>query len=90
MLGTVNVLANYESQEATLPMLVVKGEGPNLLGRNGMSTLRLNWHKIFWLHNASLNEVLGKYKAVYEPGLGTVTGFKANDNSCSRCPSEVL
>ena len=75
------MLAKYDSQEATLLMLVVKGEGPNLLGRNGMSKLRLNWHKIFRLHNASLNEVLGKYKAVYEPGLGTVTGFKAKDNS---------
>ena len=34
LLGTVDVLAKYGGQEATLPMLVVKGERPSLLGRN--------------------------------------------------------
>ena len=64
MLGTVDVLAKYGGQEATLPMLVVKGEESSLLGWNWLKKLRLNWHKTFWLHNASLNEVLEKYKAV--------------------------
>ena len=45
----------------------------------------------------SVNEVLDKYKAVFEPGLGTVTGFKAKIivdsdatpkycKACSVCP----
>ena len=34
-------------------------------------------HEIFWLHNASLKEILDKHKAVFEPGLGKVTGYEA-------------
>ena len=77
VIGTVDVLVKCGSQEATLPLLVVKGEGPSLLGRNWLTELQLNWHEIFWLHNASLNQVLEKHKAAFKPGLGTVTGFKA-------------
>ena len=67
----------YGDQTATLPLLVVKGEGPSLLGRNWLGALKLDWHEIFLLHNASLKEVLDKRKAVFEPGLGKVTGYEA-------------
>ena len=39
--------------------------------------MKLNWHGIFWSHNLTLKDVLEKHKAVFEPGLGKVTGFKA-------------
>lgn len=77
VVGTANVTVKYGNQVATLPLIVVKGEGPSLLGRNWLCELRLNWHEIFWLHNGSLSQVLEKHKAVFEPGLGTVTGYKA-------------
>ncbi len=77
VVGTVEVRVKYRDQEAILPLLVVKGEGPSLLGRNWLSELRLNWHEIFWLHNTSLERLLDKHKAVFEPGLGTVKGYKA-------------
>jgi len=34
VIGSTEVCVNYGSQVATLPLLVVKGEGPSLLGRN--------------------------------------------------------
>ena len=34
VLGTVNVVVNYEKQEVELQTLVVEGSGPNLLGRD--------------------------------------------------------
>lgn len=77
VLGTVDVVVKYGDQTATLPLLVVKGEGPSLLGRNWLAVLRLDWHEIFWLHNASLKEVPDKHKAVFEPGLGKVTEYEA-------------
>ena len=55
----------------------MKGEGPSLLCRNWLCHLRLNWHEIFWNHNLSLKELLEKHKAVFEMGLGKVTGFEA-------------
>lgn len=75
--GTTEVAVKYGSQTATLPLLVVRGEGPSLLGRNWLNVLELNWQEIFWLHKGSLNQVLEKHKAVFEPGLGTVTGYQA-------------
>ena len=48
------------------------------LGRNWPSMLKLNWHETFWLHTVPLNQVLEKYKPVFEPGLGAVDGYKAN------------
>lgn len=77
VLGTIDVVVQYDDQTATLPLLVVKGEGPSLLGRNWLSALKLNWHEIFWLHNASLKEILDKHKCVFEPGLGKVAGYEA-------------
>ena len=72
----MDVIVEYSGETATLPLLVVKGEGPSLLGRNWLGALKLDWHEIFWLHNASLKAVLDKYKAVFEPGLGKVTGYE--------------
>lgn len=67
------MIVEYNGQTATLPLIVVKGEGPSLLGRNWLGALKLDWHDIFWLHNASLKAVLEKHKA----GFGKVTGYKA-------------
>ena len=47
------------------------------MGRNWLGVLKLDWHEIFWLHNASLKEILDKHKAVFNPGLGKVTGYEA-------------
>ena len=42
MLGTVDVVVKYGDQTAILPLLVVKGEGPSLLGRNWLAALKLD------------------------------------------------
>ncbi len=39
--GTLNVTVQYKSELAELPLLVVKGQGPSLLGRNWLSAIRL-------------------------------------------------
>lgn len=60
-----------------LPLLVVKGEGPSLLGRNWLKELQLNWQQIYWVQNKPLEALLQKYQAVFSEGLGTCKGFKA-------------
>lgn len=65
VVGTVNVVIKYGTQTATLPLLVVKGAGPSLLGRNWLAVIKLDWHDVF---------CVDRYKAVFEPGLGKVTG----------------
>ena len=60
------MVVKYGDQTATVSLLVVKGEGPSLLGRNWLGVLKLDWHEIFWLHNASLKEVPDKHKAAFD------------------------
>ena len=47
VLGTVMVPVKYESQQKKLNALIVKGGGPNLLGRDWLEEIRLDWETIF-------------------------------------------
>ena len=46
VVGDAEVKVAYEGQTGTLPLVIVKGEGPTLLGRNWLSQIRLTWSKI--------------------------------------------
>ena len=48
VLGCTDVHVAYGGQTATLPLVVVKGEGPTLLGRNWLSQIRFDWSKIHY------------------------------------------
>ena len=41
-----------------------------------MQAKKLDWHAIFWLHIATLNQVLEKHESVFKPGLGKFSGFE--------------
>ncbi len=45
--GVIMVTVIHNSQSATLPLVVVKGNGPTLLGRNWLSELCLDWHSAY-------------------------------------------
>lgn len=77
VLGTIDVCVKYSNQETTLPLLVVKGDRPSLLGRNWLEEIRLNRPDLFWLHYATLNELLEKHTMVVGSDVGTAKGFKA-------------
>ena len=46
VLGEVEVSVSYEEQQAHLPLVVAKGNGPSLFGCNWLHTIRLNWELI--------------------------------------------
>ena len=77
VLGSMTVGVTYKSQVATLPLLVVKGEGPSLFGRNWLNHIRLDWHELYNMHASPLQATLQKHAAVFQDGLGTLQGFKA-------------
>ncbi|XP_062846979.1 uncharacterized protein K02A2.6 [Trichomycterus rosablanca] len=75
----------YGDQTADLPLIVVKGNGPALCGRNWLESIKLDWKTIKMIsENAkqpsapkSIPEVLEKYSEVFKEELGTLKEIKA-------------
>ena len=71
VLGSLEVDVSYEDNMFTLPLLVVQGSGPSLLGRNWLEQIKLNWTKIHVVSpKISLNNLLEKYAPLFKPELG--------------------
>ena len=73
---------DYNDQTLQLPIIVVEGSGPALLGRNWLHELRLDWPRIFSVqldtqHPPELAAILDKYPAVFKDELGGLRGAQA-------------
>ena len=77
VVGTRDVQVMYEGQRAKLPLVVVKGNGPTLLGRNWLGSIRLDWGKIHYTGSTGLQNLLEKYKGVFQEKLGSFKGRQA-------------
>ena len=70
MIGSISVQVCYEDQQEELPLLVVRGTGASLLGRN--------WQEIHQLQQIpALQETLKRYAEVFENELGEIKGMEA-------------
>ena len=66
------------SQNATLPLVVVKGQGSSLFGRNWLQHIRLNWSSINNIPvKSSVQGLLKKHSRLFREELGTLKGAKA-------------
>ena len=77
VLGCCSVNIHYQGQTGEMPLLIVGGSGPTLLGRDWLGCIRLNWGEIHQVHLNSLQKVLRRYPSVFQEGLGTLKGFQA-------------
>ena len=84
-LGETKVYVAYDNQVAELPLFVLAGNNPCLLGRNWLQTIRLNWPAILKLTaspmskpNEGLGQLLDQYSEVFDNSLGTMKGAKAH------------
>ena len=77
VVGSVTVTVCYDTQVVELPLLVVKGEGPSLYGRNWLSKIKLNWGAINQVTSQVYKKVLNKYPEVFKDELGTLRGTRA-------------
>lgn len=77
--GELSVTVEYEEQEVTLPLLVVKGGGQSLMGRDWLSSLKLNWQQIFNItdYQKQMEEVLSQYEDVFSSELGVLKEYEA-------------
>ena len=67
----------YGEQRAHLPLVVLKGEGLSLYGRNWLESVRLDWKRIHQVQGSSLQDVLYRHQEVFGEELGMLKGFKA-------------
>ena len=78
VVGTADVEVQHNGQTVTLPLIITRGSGPSLLGRNWLSTLKLDWNSIFQVKTAlTLQELLETHSEVFEEKLGKVKGTTA-------------
>ena len=67
----------YRNQERWLPLVVVGGGGPNLLGRDWLGNLRLDWCNIFSVSDdGAVAELKERYADVFKPELGELKGVR--------------
>jgi hypothetical protein len=79
IVGSANVKVEYKGIVKELPVVVVAGSGPNLLGRGWITMLDVDWHTMNKMHDSkyALQEVFKKNEEVFKDELGTLKGFTA-------------
>ena len=77
VIGQRECRVKISGQSAKLPLIVVTGEGPSLLGRNWLQVIRLDWKKINQVKQCQLSDVLQRYETLFQPGLGILQGYEA-------------
>ena len=80
VLGTAQVVICYHGREEVLPVQVVEGVGPNLLGRDWIQQLKVSVDigcNLVSSVNSNLGDLLCKHADVFKPELGLLTGLKA-------------
>ena len=92
--GMIEASLMYENQCLVVSFIVANTKGPNLLGRDVVILLRLNWEKLLNVYYVEenvktedwLNKILSDYKEVFKSEMGTLTGFEVElkvDPDCS-------
>lgn len=82
VVGELPVKVQYRDQgPLSLSLVVVKGTGPCLFGRNWLRVIKLDWQYINAVtmeegSGRNLNSLLNKYSAVFREELGTITPYK--------------
>ena len=78
--GTVNVTVKHDKQTMTLPIFVVEGHGPPLLGRNWLEKLKLDWLNIATVHHSTMEEfdeqMQAEFPKLFGKGIGKIKGVK--------------
>ena len=73
VVGSQDVQVWYENQKVTLPLVIVRGNGPTLFGRNWLRVIKFKLVQDYFLQVPGLQEVLRKCSAVFKEGLGIFT-----------------
>ncbi|XP_071149235.1 uncharacterized protein [Mytilus edulis] len=80
VIGRAIVNVNYKKESKKLPLLIVKRKGQNLLGRDWLNKLQLDWKDIFSVvgsdnQSSDLNVILEANKEIFKDELGTLDNY---------------
>ena len=82
ILGKAMVEVNHNDQMIVLPLYVVKGDGPTLLGREWLHMLQLDWKQILRVNNLNTSDpcesVMSQHTSLFQDDLGTLQGHKVH------------
>ena len=77
VLGELSVIVTSQGTNHTLPLLVVKEDGPSLVGRIWLTKIQLDWKSIFTvIGERQLDELLHQHNSVFKDKLGSVRDMK--------------
>eukprot|EP00731_Ephydatia_muelleri_P001691 Em0001g1691a len=80
VIGAIDVAAGYQDQREKLRLIVVAGDGPSLLGRDWLKSLRVKWDQLYKVKGTSdltLQKVLDRHSLLFKDELGTIKGVTA-------------
>ena len=87
LLGQTNVSVSYNGKVFNLPLLVVKGNKPSLLGRDWLNVIKLDWQNVFSVYNtahcsdnspkSSIDTLVGEFPKVFSSQSSGIKGFTA-------------
>ena len=75
------VQVTYGAQSTLLPLVVVTGDRPSLMGRNWLHEIKLDWKNIATItcpQSSSPEALIRRYPKVFQNGLGTFTQGRYN------------
>ena len=80
VLGELDVNTTYKEQQARLPLVVIAGNRPALLGRNWLRKLKLDWSAIFSIQvttDSDLDKIHEQHKQLSDGEHRCIEGYKA-------------
>ena len=72
------VKVTYLSQQFFERVVVIKGDGLPLFGRNWLTKVRLDWQRLCAVR---VNDVVAEFPSVFSDGLGTIQGHTTSITS---------
>lgn len=79
VLGASKLTVEYQGISKVLPVVIVKGLGPSLVGLGWIKALKIDWQAVHKLEDRedTLQEVLSRHEMVFKDELGMLKGFTA-------------
>ncbi|CAM5120403.1 unnamed protein product [Eretmochelys imbricata] len=82
MLGTIDVKVELNGQAAKLPLFVVRGNYPALMGRSWLGKIQLNWAEVHQMtkEETGLTTILRKHAVIFGEDLESMKGITVTLN----------